>query len=89
MDGLVEVLKFGYKDKFKLVYCLDKDILGFLLLVCIDCVVWCFGEVLCYCNVCKLYWVVVVGVLLLCVGLIKYGLVKVFGCGCGGEGEKM
>lgn len=89
VDGLIEVLMFGYKDKFKLVYCLDKDILGVLLLVCIDWIVCVLFEVFCYCLICKIYWVVVVGVLYLCMGLIKYGLVKVLGCGCMGEGEKM
>lgn len=89
VDGFFEVLKFGYEEKLCLVYWLDKDIFGVLLLVCIWQVVQVLMILICYYVICKIYWVVVVGVLMLYFGEIKYGFVKVYGYGKCGEGEKM
>ena len=89
VDGLAEALKFGYKDKPKLVHRLDKDTSGLLLLARTDRVARRLGEALRHRNVRKLYWAAVAGVPSPRAGSIKYGLVKAPGRGRGGEGEKM
>ena len=89
MDGLAEALKFGYKEKPKLVHRLDKDTSGVLLLARTDRVARALSEALRHREARKIYWAVVAGVPHPRQGSIKFGLVKAPGRGRGGEGEKM
>ena len=89
VDGLTEVLKFGYKDRPKLVHRLDKDTSGVLLLARTDRVARALSEALRHRAARKIYWAVVAGVPNPKQGSIKYGLMKAPGRGRGGEGEKM
>jgi 23S rRNA pseudouridine955/2504/2580 synthase len=89
VDGLTEALKFGYKDKPKLVHRLDKDTSGLLLLARTDRVARALSEALRHRNVRKIYWAAVAGTPNPRAGTIKYGLVKSAGRGRGGENEKM
>ncbi|MDE3079827.1 MAG: RluA family pseudouridine synthase [Paracoccaceae bacterium] len=89
VDGLTEALKFGYKDRPKLVHRLDKDTSGILLLARTDRVARALSEALRHRAARKIYWAVVAGVPNPKQGSIKYGLMKAPGHGRGGEGEKM
>ena len=89
VDGLTEALKFGYKDRPKLVHRLDKDTSGVLMLARTDRVARALSEALRHHNTRKIYWAVVAGVPHPRKGSIKYGLMKAPGHGRGGEGEKM
>jgi 23S rRNA pseudouridine955/2504/2580 synthase len=89
VDGLTEALKFGYKDKPKLVHRLDKDTSGLLMLARTDRVARALSEALRHRNTRKIYWAAVAGVPHPRKGSIKYGLMKAPGHGRGGEGEKM
>ena len=87
VDGLSEALKFGYKDKPKLVHRLDKDTSGLLMLARTDRVARRLSEALRHRNTRKIYWALVAGVPSPKKGSIKYGLMKA--PGGRGEGEKM
>ncbi len=89
VDGLAEALKFGYKDKPKLVHRLDKDTSGILMLARTDRVARALSEALRHRNARKIYWAVVAGVPHPRQGSIKFALEKAPGRGRGGEGEKM
>ncbi len=89
VDGLTEALKFGFKDRPKLVHRLDKDTSGLLLLARTDRVARALSEALRHRNVRKIYWAAVAGQPNPKAGSIKYGLIKAAGRGRGGEGEKM
>jgi 23S rRNA pseudouridine955/2504/2580 synthase len=89
VDGLTEALKFGYKDRPKLVHRLDKDTSGLLMLARTDRVARALSEALRHRNTRKIYWAAVAGVPNPRKGSIKYGLMKAGGRGRGGEGEKM
>ena len=89
VDGLSEALKFGYKDKPKLVHRLDKDTSGILLLARTDRVARALSEAFRHRDTRKIYWAAVAGVPSPKMGTIRYGLVKAPGHGRGGEGEKM
>lgn len=84
VDGLAEALKFGYKDKPKLVHRLDKDTSGVLMLARTDRVARALSESLRHRNARKIYWALVAGVPNPKKGSIKYGLMK-----AGGREEKM
>ncbi|MFZ1467785.1 MAG: RluA family pseudouridine synthase [Paracoccaceae bacterium] len=89
VDGLAEALKFGYKDRPKLVHRLDKDTSGILLLARTDRVARGLSETLRHRAARKIYWAVVAGVPNPRRGSIKFMLEKAAGHGRGGEGEKM
>jgi 23S rRNA pseudouridine955/2504/2580 synthase len=89
VDGLAEALKFGYKEKPKLVHRLDKDTSGVLMLARTDRVARALSEALRHRNARKIYWAVVAGVPHPRQGSIKFALEKAPGRGRGGEGEKM
>ncbi|SEN23181.1 ribosomal large subunit pseudouridine synthase C [Pseudorhodobacter antarcticus] len=89
VDGLTEALKFGYKDRPKLVHRLDKDTSGLLMLARTDRVARALSEALRHRNTRKIYWAAVAGVPNPRKGSIKYGLMKAGGRGQRGEGEKM
>lgn len=89
VDGLTEALKFGYKDRPKLVHRLDKDTSGLLMLARTDRVARALSESLRHRAARKIYWAVVAGVPHPRQGSIKYYLEKAPGRGRGGEGEKM
>ncbi|TRW97427.1 RluA family pseudouridine synthase [Paracoccus sp. M683] len=89
VDGLTEALKFGYKDRPKLVHRLDKDTSGVLLLARTDRVARKLSEAFRARTTRKIYWAAVAGVPSPRMGTIRYGLVKAPGHGRGGEGEKM
>ena len=86
VDGLTEALKFGYKDRPKLVHRLDKDTSGVLMLARTDRVARALSESLRHRQTRKIYWAVVAGVPHPRQGSIKYGLMK---SGGRGEHEKM
>lgn len=89
VDGLTEALKFGYKDRPKLVHRLDKDTSGVLLLARTDRVARALSEAFRARTTRKIYWAVVAGVPSPRMGTVRYGLVKAPGRGGGGEGERM
>lgn len=89
VDGLTEALKFGYKERPKLVHRLDKDTSGILILARTDRVARALSEAFRHRNTRKIYWALVAGVPNPRKGSIKYGLMKAAGHGRGGEGEKM
>jgi 23S rRNA pseudouridine955/2504/2580 synthase len=88
VDGLTEALKFGYKDKPKLVHRLDKDTSGLLMLARTDRIARALSESLRHHLTRKIYWAAVAGVPNPRKGSVKYGLMKAPGGGRG-EGEKM
>ncbi len=88
VDGLTEALKFGYKDRPKLVHRLDKDTSGLLMLARTDRVARALSESLRHHLTRKIYWAAVAGVPNPRKGSVKYGLMKAPGGGRG-EGEKM
>ncbi|SIS68967.1 RluA family pseudouridine synthase [Phaeovulum vinaykumarii] len=89
VDGLTEALKFGYKDRPKLVHRLDKDTSGVLLLARTDRVARALTEAFRERTTRKIYWAACAGVPSPRMGTIRFGLVKAPGRGRGGEGEKM
>jgi 23S rRNA pseudouridine955/2504/2580 synthase len=89
VDGLTEALKFGFKERPKLVHRLDKDTSGVLMLARTDRVARALSEALRHRAARKIYWALVAGVPNPKQGSIKYGLMKAPGHGRGGEGEKM
>ncbi|MFE3838344.1 RluA family pseudouridine synthase [Pseudogemmobacter sonorensis] len=89
VDGLTEALKFGYKDRPKLVHRLDKDTSGILLLARTDRIARALSEALRHRLTRKIYWAVVAGVPHPRQGSVKFHLMKAPGHGRGGEGEKM
>jgi 23S rRNA pseudouridine955/2504/2580 synthase len=89
VDGLTEALKFGYKDRPKMVHRLDKDTSGLLMLARTDRIARALSEALRHRATRKIYWAVVAGVPHPRQGSIKFGLEKAPGRGRGGEGEKM
>ncbi len=89
VDGLTEALKFGFKDRPKLVHRLDKDTSGLLMLARTDRVARALSEALRHRAARKIYWAVVAGVPHPRQGSIKFALMKAPGRGRGGEGEKM
>jgi 23S rRNA pseudouridine955/2504/2580 synthase len=89
VDGLTEALKFGYKDRPKLVHRLDKDTSGVLLLARTDRIARALSEAFRGRTTRKIYWAAVAGVPNPRMGTIRFGLVKAPGHGRGGEGEKM
>ncbi len=76
VDGLTEALKFGYKERPKLVHRLDKDTSGLLMLARTDRVARALSEALRHRNTRKIYWAAVAGVPHPRKGSIKYGLMK-------------
>ena len=88
VDGLTEALKFGYKERPKLVHRLDKDTSGILMLARTDRVARALSEALRHRLTRKIYWAAVAGVPHPRTGSIKYGLQKAPGGGRGGD-EKM
>ena len=90
VDGLCEALKFGYKEKPKLVHRLDKDTSGLLMLARTDRIARALSEALRHRAARKIYWALVAGVPHPRQGSIKFGLEKgPGGRGRGGDGEKM
>jgi 23S rRNA pseudouridine955/2504/2580 synthase len=89
VDGLTEALKFGYKDKPKLVHRLDKDTSGLLMLARTDRVARALSEALRHRLTRKIYWAAVAGVPHPRKGSIKYGLMKAPGHGRGADQERM
>jgi 23S rRNA pseudouridine955/2504/2580 synthase len=89
VDGLTEALKFGFKDRPKLVHRLDKDTSGVLMLARTDRIARALSEALRHRAARKIYWAVVAGVPHPRQGSIKFALMKAPGRGRGGEGEKM
>ena len=89
VDGLCEALKFGYKDRPKMVHRLDKDTSGLLMLARTDRIARALSEALRHRATRKIYWAVVAGVPHPRQGSIKFGLEKAPGRGRGGEGEKV
>ena len=87
VDGLTEALKFGFKDRPKLVHRLDKDTSGLLMLARTDRVARGLSEALRHRATRKIYWALVAGVPNPKKGSIKYGLMKA--PGGRGEGERM
>ena len=88
VDGLTEALKFGFKERPKLVHRLDKDTSGLLMLARTDRIARALSEALRHRATRKIYWAAVAGVPHPRKGSIKYGLMKAPGGGRG-EGEKM
>jgi 23S rRNA pseudouridine955/2504/2580 synthase len=86
VDAMADALKFGFKDKPKLVHRLDKDTSGLLMLARTDRVARALSEALRHREARKIYWAVVAGVPNPRKGSIKYGLQKLGGRG---EGERM
>jgi 23S rRNA pseudouridine955/2504/2580 synthase len=76
VDGLTEALKFGYKDRPKLVHRLDKDTSGLLMLARTDRVARGLSEALRHRATRKIYWALVAGVPNPRKGSIKYALMK-------------
>lgn len=89
IDALSEALKFGYKDRPKLVHRLDKDTSGILMLARTDRVARALSEALRHREARKIYWAIVAGTPNPRQGSIKYALMKAPGHGRRGEGEKM
>ena len=89
VDGLTEALKFGFKDRPKLVHRLDKDTSGLLMLARTDRIARALSESLRHRNTRKIYWALVAGVPNPKQGSIKYALMKAPGHGRGGDLEKM
>lgn len=89
VDGLLDALRFGYKDRPKLVHRLDKDTSGVLLVARTDRVARALSEAFRSRTTRKIYWALVAGVPSPRKGTIRFGLVKAPGRGGAGEGEKM
>lgn len=89
VDGLLDALKFGYKDRPKMVHRLDKDTSGVLLIARTDRIARALSEAFRLKTTRKIYWAAVAGVPNPKKGTIRYALMKAPGHGRGGEGEKM
>ena len=89
VDGLLDALRFGYKDRPKMVHRLDKDTSGVLLIARTDRIARHLSEAFRLKTTRKIYWAAVAGVPNPKMGTVRYGLVKAPGHGRGGEGEKM
>ena len=89
VDGLLDALRFGYKDRPKMVHRLDKDTSGVLLIARTDRIARHLSEAFRLKTTRKIYWAAVAGVPNPRMGTVRYGLVKAPGHGRGGEGEKM
>ena len=89
IDGLSDALRFGYKEKPRLVHRLDKDTSGVLLLSRSRRVAHELTEAFRHRATRKIYWAAVAGVPVPKMGSIKYGLQKACGYGARGDGEKM
>jgi 23S rRNA pseudouridine955/2504/2580 synthase len=76
VDALSEALKFGFKDKPKLVHRLDKDTSGLLMLARTDRVARRLSEALRHQATRKIYWALVAGVPNPKKGSIKYALMR-------------
>ncbi len=87
VDGLAEALKFGFKEKPRLVHRLDKDTSGILVLARTARAARRLSESLRSHEARKIYWAAVAGVPRPAMGTIRYGLVK--GPGGRGPGERM
>ena len=86
---MAEALKFGYKERPKLVHRLDKDTSGVLLLARTDRVARRLSEAFRNKTTRKIYWAAVAGVPSPKLGTVRFALMKAPGHGRGGEGEKM
>ncbi len=89
VDGLLDALRFGYKDRPKMVHRLDKDTSGVLLIARTDRIARALSEAFRLKTTRKIYWAAVAGVPNPKMGTVRYGLMKAPGHGRGGEGEKM
>ena len=89
VDGLSEALRFGYKDKPRLVHRLDKDTSGVLLMARTRRMAHDLSDAFRHRETRKIYWAAVAGVPAPKMGSIKYGLRKAVGRGPKSEGEKM
>ncbi len=89
VDGLATALMFDLDEKPRLVHRLDKDTSGVLLMARTRAVAAALTAAFRHRETRKIYWAAVAGVPHPKMGVIKYGLVKAFGHGEGGEGEKM
>ena len=89
VDGLSEALRFGYKEKPKLVHRLDKDTSGVLLMARTRQIARDLSEAFRHRATRKIYWAAVAGVPAPKVGTIKYGLRKLAVCETKYDGQKM
>ena len=89
VDGLLDALRFGYKDRPKMVHRLDKDTSGVLLIARTDRIARALSEAFRLKTTRKIYWAAVAGVPSPRMGTVRYGLMKAPGHGRGGEGAKM
>ncbi|MCT2540341.1 RluA family pseudouridine synthase [Sedimentimonas flavescens] len=89
VDGLLDALRFGYKDKPKMVHRLDKDTSGVLLIARTDRIARALSESFRHKTTRKIYWAAVAGVPNPKMGTVRFALMKAPGHGRGGEGEKM
>jgi 23S rRNA pseudouridine955/2504/2580 synthase len=89
VDGLAEVLRFGFDEKPRLVHRLDKDTSGVLLLARTRASAKALTDAFRARDTRKIYWAIVAGVPQPRMGTVKWGLVKAPGHGAKGEGEKM
>ena len=89
VDGLAAALKFGFKERPKLVHRLDKDTSGILLLARTDRVARRLSEAFRNKTTRKIYWAAVAGKPSPAMGTVRFALMKAPGHGRGGEGEKM
>ena len=89
VDGLAEVLRFGFDEKPRLVHRLDKDTSGILLLARTQRMATALTAAFRKRETRKIYWAAIVGVPQPAIGTIRFGLVKISGHGTRGEAEKM
>ncbi len=89
VDGLLDALMFGIKDRPKMVHRLDKDTSGVLLIARTDRIARALSEAFRFKTTRKIYWAAVAGVPNPKMGTVRFGLMKAGGHGRGGEGEKM
>ena len=89
VDGLSEALRFGFRDKPRLVHRLDKNTSGVLLLARTRGAAAAMADAFRSRETRKIYWAAVAGVPRSPNGSVKYGLVKSPGHGKAGEAEKM
>ena len=87
VDALAEALKYGFKEKPRLVHRLDKDTSGILLLARTARAARRLSESLRTRDARKIYWAAVAGVPRPSMGTIRYALVKA--PGGRGAGERM
>lgn len=85
VDGLSEALKFGYKDRPKLVHRLDKDTSGVLLLARTDRIARALSEAFRSRRTRKIYWAAVAGVPAPPMGTLRWGITRA----PGRDAEKM